>query len=474
MMNVRFRIGLINASLPSYFPRRHGVFEAAEKMLADLTADLGIGLVSAPDLPMDARAAQQAVDHCRAEGAGFILLLHGGFTMGDVARQIAASDLPMGVWATPEPSHEGDIQLNSFVSLNMTMSIARGVRDLRHAPVQWYFGAPSDAALRARLRQTLMAVRTAHGLKGSHVGLVGGLAPTFYNMDVSQAGLMSALGVAFAHVDMHEMTGRMDAADAAEVGAEVADMAAAAEIRGVSGDQMALTARAALALRAIAGDHGFDALAVSDWPALQQAPGMHPGAAFSWIEEQDNLPVASEGDVMGAVTQMAVREMTGRVGCLLDMTSPQMDRDRILMWHGGGGPLYMARDRAAWINHPMIGRGTAEGPRFGAIADFEFGEGPQTVLRLARDGDAFFAIEGDVVRAEESGFTGCRGWVSNFSDRSGGASAASVVTSVMEHGLEHHFVMVPGRWRDAFEEFGGWSGMKRLALIAPHAGLADR
>ena len=43
MMNVRFRIGLINASLPSYFPRRHGVFEAAEKMLADLTADLGIG-----------------------------------------------------------------------------------------------------------------------------------------------------------------------------------------------------------------------------------------------------------------------------------------------------------------------------------------------------------------------------------------------------------------------------------------------
>jgi hypothetical protein len=44
----------------------------------------------------------------------------------------------------------------------------------------------------------------------------------------------------------------------------------------------------------------------------------------------------------------------------------------------------------------------------------------------------------------------------------------------MEHGLEHHFVMVPGRWRDAFEEFGGWSGMKRLALIAPHAGLADR
>ena len=36
------------------------------------------------------------------------------------------------------------------------------------------------------------------------------------------------------------------------------------------------------------------------------------------------------------------------------------------VWHGGGGPLYLADARgAAWINHPMIGRGTALGPRHG-------------------------------------------------------------------------------------------------------------
>lgn len=473
-MSTQFRIGLIKGSLPSYFPDRYGVFEAAEKMLASLTDELNIGLTIAPDVPMDARAAQKAVDHCRADGAGFLLLLHGGFTMGDVGRQIAASGLPMGAWATPEPGHEGDIQLNSFVSLNMTMSIARGVRDLRRAPVQWYIGAPEDAALKARLRQTLLALRAAHALKGANIGVVGGLAPTFYNMDVSQARLMTALGVAFSHVDIHEMTARMDAADKSAVTTELTKMTAAADVRGVSPEQMALTSRAALALRAIAAENGFDALAVSDWPALQETPGMHPGAAFSWIEEHDNLPVASEGDVMGAVTQLSVREITGRVGCLLDMTSPQLDRDRILMWHGGGGPLYMAKDRAAWINHPMIGRGTVEGPRFGAIADYEFAEGAQTILRVARDGTAIFAVEGDVVAAEESGYTGCRGWVSNFSDRSGASDAASVVTSVMEHGLEHHFVLVPGRWRAAFEEFAAWSGMERLGLIAAHDGLPLR
>ena len=32
-------------------------------------------------------------------------------------------------------------------------------------------------------------------------------------------------------------------------------------------------------------EDGFAGLAVSDWPALQDDPGMHPGAAFTWLEE---------------------------------------------------------------------------------------------------------------------------------------------------------------------------------------------
>ena len=71
---------------------------------------------------------------------------------------------------------------------------------------------------------------------------------------------------------------------------------------------------------------------------------MHPGAAFSWLEENDELPVASEGDILGAVTQLVTKSLTGKLGCLLDMTSPDFDRDQILMWHGGGGPLFMAKD----------------------------------------------------------------------------------------------------------------------------------
>ncbi|MEP4197719.1 MAG: hypothetical protein ABJL99_19010 [Aliishimia sp.] len=464
-------IGLINASLPSYFPQQHGVFEAARTALDNVAAREGYRIVEADGIPMDAAQAQNAVASVRAAGADFILLLHGGFTMGDVVREIASDLLPLGIWATPEPTLTKDIQLNNFVSLNMSMSIARGVRDLKTHPVQWYLGAPNDPELMGRLEQTLSALSARKSLQGARIGVVGGLAPTFYNMEVSTATLKRQLGVSVDHIDIHAMTDLMRTQSQEDVAAELVEMTAAADVNGVSESQMDLTVRAVLALRQIADDGGYDALAVSDWPALQDNPGMHPGAAFTWLEEKDKLPVASEGDVLGAVTQLVVKALTGRVGCLLDMTSPDLERDQILMWHGGGGPLYMAKDAASWINHPMIGRGTEAGPIYGAIADYEFADGDVTVLRVSQHGTAQFVVEGQVSPGPAIGFDGCRGWVGAFSSVDGSCSADDIVTTVMEQGLEHHFVLFPGNYLSILEEFGRWCAMSELSVIRAHSGL---
>ena len=133
----------------------------------------------------------------------------------------------------------------------------------------------------------------------------------------------------------------------------------------------------------------------------------------------------------------------------------------------------MGGAEAAWINHPMIGRGTPDGPRFGAIADFVFPDGPHTVLRVARSGSAAFGFEAEVRAGDESGFTGCRGWVTDFRSARGAHSAGDIVTSVMEHGLDHHFVLVPGSFASDFREFTAWMAMEPLEIISEHDGLAN-
>ncbi|MGQ0564214.1 MAG: hypothetical protein ACT4OK_03975 [Gemmobacter sp.] len=456
-------IALLRASLPSYFPDRHGVWDRVQAMLEGLCGAHGARLLILPGFPQDARQTQGALDRAATEGADFVLCLHGGFTMGDVARTIAASRFRAGFWSVPEPVRTGDVQLNNFVSLNMSLSIARGVRDLRVRPVQWYHGAPEDPALVTRLTHTVRALKAAKALQGARIGVIGGLAMTFYNMEVSSSALRTRLGVEVAHHDIHELTGRMAAQDANRVTAEVAAMAAAAPVRGVSDAQMRLTAACALSLRDMSA--GYAALAVSDWPALQADPGIHPGAAFSWLETVDNLTIASEGDVLGAVSQIVARSLSGRTGALLDLTEPDFATDRLLVWHGGGGPLHLAdTGGAAWINHPMIGRADPAGPRFGAIADYVFAPGLVTLLRVSRDGGALFGMTGQVVAQEPSGFDGCRGWLADMALGGTPATVRDVVATVMAHGIEHHFVLIPGDHGAALAEFGAWTGMTPLPL----------
>jgi L-fucose isomerase-like protein len=462
-MSNKLTIGLIRASLPSYFPEKFDVWTRAETALSTLCDEEFANLYVAPDIPMDARDTQKALDDCAAAGADFILLLHGGFTMGDVARTIAASPVKAGFWSVPEPVRTGDIQLNNFVSLNMSLSIARQVRDLNTHPIQWYHGAPESAALIARLRTTIKAISAVKILADSRIGVIGGLAMTFFNMEVSSNAIRSSIGVEVAHHDMHELTQRMDVVENSRVAAELALIQDAASVVGVSESQMSLQSRAALAMLDMSLENNYAALAVSDWPALQAYPGIHPGAAFTWLEEKYSLPVASEGDVLGAVSQLVAKSVSGKVGYLLDMTEPDLDAGQLLMWHGGGGPLFHADSNGArWMNHPMIGRGTEQGPIYGAIADLVFPDGPVSVFRVARDASALFQMNCSVAGRNPNGFTGVRGWLEAFSMQDESLSLEDVVNTVMAHGLEHHFILVPGNVSSVLAEFGSWCGMKTL------------
>ena len=340
-MQAKPTIGVIRANLPRYFPEKHGVWDRVDRSLEALSGALGVRIAAAEEVASDAAEARKALAECEAADADFVLLVHGGFTMGDVGREVAASRFRLGVWTVPEPIRTGDVQLNNFVSLNMTLSTVRLVRDVQANPVQWYHGKPDSPALTGRLATTMKALKAVKALGGARIGVVGGLAMTFYNMEVATNLLRKRLGLEVVHRDMHELTGRIAAMDESRVAAELGPMRQAAEVRGVSDRQMELTARCALALRDIAADGECDALAVSDWPALQDNPGMHPGAAFSWLEEVDRLPCASEGDVLGAATQLVARSVTGKLGTLLDMTEPDFDSGRLLMWHGGA-------DRCTW------------------------------------------------------------------------------------------------------------------------------
>ncbi len=178
-----------------------------------------------PGIPQDARETDRAMDRAAAEGADYVLVLHGGFTMGDVARAVTSRRYRVGFLVGTGTDTDGGCAAEQFrVAEHVAVHLARGVRDLTTDPVQWYHGAPEDADLQRRLTHTIRALTAAKALQGARIGVIGGLAMTFYNMEVNTSALRARLGVEVAHHDIHELTGRMAAMDAGRVTAEVAAM----------------------------------------------------------------------------------------------------------------------------------------------------------------------------------------------------------------------------------------------------------
>ncbi len=461
------KIGVILSSLPTYFPEKYGVFADVVKTIDSVCTEQQVPCVVADTVPMDGEDTRAVLDDFQCQGVSFVILVHGGFTMGDVAREVAISTLPSAIWATVEPTLEGDVQLNNFVSLNMSMSIFRKFRDCKTHPVVWMYGNPDDTQIHQKLTTHIMGLKVKHALQSLKIGLIGNVAPTFYNMEVSNTTLKQRLGVTVENIDMQVLLQGMDSCSDADMQAEYAIMQQHIDFSPMNCTQIDKTVRCVLALRKIATDGGYGALAVSDWPVLQQPPyTMHPGMAFSWLEQHDVYPIASEGDVLGAVSQFVALQVTRRVGCILDMTLPQFDKNRILLWHGGGGALSYADGfsdgvKVPCVPHPMIGRGTDAQNTFGAIADFQFATGEYSIFRISDDSQGLWAIEADIVPLETgaTGYTGCRGWIRHYRSVNGTHNTQDIVSSIMQHGIEHHFILAPNRVLNILQSVAIWCQM---------------
>ena len=452
------KVGYVPSHLPSYFAREYDVFERSVRGLERLADTLGFELVLSEPVVVR-REAERAADEMEAAGVDFVLFQSSSFAMGDIVLAFVNRRFRLGIWATEEPTKEGPILLNTFVSMNLNAGILTRYLRSRH-PFKWFYGSTEHAWFAPRLEITVRALRALRRLSSAKVGLVGGIAPTFYNLTFDERDVASILGTEVSRHELEEVFRRVEGVTegATRDVASQMTMAAGDRVR-ISERDLNMSAAIYLALKDFAREHDYDALAVSDWPAFQERLAIHPGMAFSWLDERDGVPVASEGDVMGALSMLLGREVSGGPSMLLDMNDVDEARGAVLMWHCGGSPLGLANDDGvSWVNHSTLGRKT-DAPPMGAVADLRFREGGVTVLRLAADLRELFILQGDVIASPHPGYDGSRGWVSNFTAAGVPLSLADLVNTVMARGIEHHFTLVPGHDEAALREVAAWLGV---------------
>lgn len=464
-------VGYVPAWLPSYEAAQHHVVERSYATLQARAAAEGARLVRCDAPIQSVDEATDVAQRFAEDGVDLVILQCASFAMGDVVLPFAQAGLRLCLWAPSEPRRHGPIPLNGFVAMHLHAGVLHTAGKDLGARYTWLFGDEGTPLFEGRLRSVLRSLRVTKRLADARVVRIGDVAPTFLNVASDHDLVRRRTG---ATVDtqaigpfLDRVDGILAATDRRELQAAVQDMRAGAPVDGLSDDDVERNAAVYLALRAVAREERADALALRDWPEMQVRLGLHPGMAMSWLDQHDDVPVAAEGDVGGALSMIAARAAASAPAMLLDVNDLDDRHDALLTWHCGGSPLAIA-DAAGprWTPHTTLAHD--DGTPMGAVADLSFAPGPVTLLRVGRDGARWLALEADVIPPPHPGFDGSRGWLSRFRGPTGPMRARDVAETLIAGGVEHHLALVPGHHASTLRAAAGWLGADSFRTLVHH------
>lgn len=142
----------------------------------------------------------------------------------------------------------------------------------------------------------------------------------------------------------------------------------------------------------------------------------------------------------------------------------------MLLWHCGIGSVDLQPETGvSIIPHPMLDRRNPEREYMGLTYDYAFRETPVTILRYSNN-EKIFAVEGKVY-ANQKGYTGTRGYITDFFSRKHPVFLEDIIETLMSQGVEHHLIVVPGNIEEALHECAVLSGIAWMNMETYSNGL---
>jgi len=463
----KLKVGLVGTYFANFDALKYRVFERSREEMQILADLFDFDLVAVDAGVQSHDEAERAARELKAEGVDFLLIQASSFSLGDVILPLVEVGARLGLWFLPEPSFEGQIPLNSLTGFNLFASIIRLYLKERQIPFKWFFGESTAPRFRRRLEITVRALGALKRLGQTKIGLLGGAAPTFFNLGYDAASFAQRLGVEIEVHPMADVFQRVEGYSQEEVDKVVRDMTTRAAEVQVTGQWMARTARVYLALRDVAREGPYGAMGVRCWPEFQsELDGLGPCAAVAWLNEM-GLPASCEGDVPGAISMLAAYHVSREPVTMTDLVALAKEEELIHMWHCGPSPASWADGGGqALTYHPTLDRARPpEAPRSGTSSDLVFAPGPVTIARFSQSADELLLMSADVVEGPSRGYAGSRGWLGHLRMNGAPMSIADLIETMAYYGLEHHYPLARGDWTDTFRELAAWAGIGILERI---------
>lgn len=165
-----------------------------------------------------------------------------------------------------------------------------------------------------KIRAFTDAAYTARMLRGARVGTMGYRDMLLYGTQFEGSSMRGQLGVEVEPFEMLEMTQNLSALDPKEVAETVAFVKSNWVFDRPCEDGVLETGvKYALAVGKKIAERGYDAVTLIDVDGMKKLLGFPPAMVFMLLEHKYGVLTIPENDVMGAVTQLIAKGITGGI-----------------------------------------------------------------------------------------------------------------------------------------------------------------
>ena len=481
---MRIKVGLVGTSQLSFPGPKEKVYAEIVEQMKKNAEEMGFDLFVWEKQVIVEANAKEAVAKMEAEKIDFLMVLNVSYSAGFLVPYFyRIKNAAVGIWSIPEPT-EGPVMFNSFCSNNMYQGINdKYLRDYK-IKAKWFYGMADDKRFKKRLSVTVKALQAIKKLKNSRVALIGGFAPGFYDLYFDERSVYSKLdGIYINRLhEYDEIIKRAEKITDNDMKAQMAefdkvpnaDMSPFADVLKKSGLKMAnnsfalrpFSVKMYLAYKQFVEENGYDAIAISCWPKFQDDYKYSVCSTIGMLND-DKIVAACEGDLMSAISMVALQEMSGDSTTLMDFSAFDEKDDSILLWHCGPSSKRFCEKNGYKISHNFSGMAHDEGLVCGTgiVRDMEFDPGKASVFRFSGDMESYINVTGDFIGNTKVSNCGSRGWFKNLKLNGKEIGALDFTNTILSGGFEHHYPVAWGDLGDEITEMNKWLDIKPVKKI---------
>ncbi len=455
----KLRVGLAGTFRPIFHGDMKSVLRHSIEVMKKKSAEMNFELIAVEKGMETLSDAEVVARQLESQGADLVVIQNSSFADGDMILPFFSTSPRLAIWAVEETTASGPLPLNSFCATNLYVSIAGRYAPGYDKPVKWLYGDAESIEFASRFDTTVRALTAIKNLSNAKILQIGDTEFGYHDLKYDTEKLKKIFGVTVEKLELDEFYGEYEAAmKNGALDAKVADIKKESSGVVASEPDVRKSAGAEVAFEKIITKHDAAALSFRCWPEVPGKIALMVCSTIGRLNQTNSSlgpdkVAATETDVLGAISMMALKYLSGREVVLMDLSGWDMKSDSIYIWHCGNIP-------ASWFDKSGFKLSNHfNRDKMGTVRDGRMKAAGLTALRFLESDASAFLAAGRFYERESPIYKGCSSWMRDLRINGQKTSSKDYMNTLLVNAVPHHLAYVDKDITTDVNEFCAWLGI---------------